>query len=189
MKLYFSPGLCSLSPHIVLREAGYQFDLEQVDIRAKKTKSGIDYWSINGKGQVPVLELDNGERLTEGAAIVQFLADQKLADQKPAAGLAPAAGTMARLRVQEWLNFIGTELHKTYSPFFRPTTPDAYKVLCKEYLAKRLEWVDRQLAGKQYLMGEQFTVADAYLFTVLRWSSRIDLDISQWPNRDCPGRC
>jgi Glutathione S-transferase, N-terminal domain len=123
MKLYFAPGACSLSPHIVLREAGYNFELEQVNNAEKKTKSGKDYWSINGKGQVPVLELDTGERLTEGPAIVQYLADQK-----PAAGLAPAAGVMDRYRVQEWLNFIGTELHKTFGPIFRPTTRQAFRL-------------------------------------------------------------
>jgi glutathione S-transferase len=177
MKLYFSPGSCSLSPHIVLREAGLKFDLEQVNNQEKKTKSGVDYWSVNGKGQVPVLELDNGERLTEGAVIVQYLADQK-----PDAKLLPAAGSMERLRVQEWLNFTASELHKVYAPIFRPTTPDAFKVLSKENLGKRLEWVNKQLAGKQYLMGDKFTVADAYLFTVLRWSQRIQLDLTPWPN-------
>ena len=177
MKLYFSPGSCSLSPHIVLREAGLKFDLEQVNNQEKKTKSGIDYWSVNGKGQVPVLELDNGERLTEGAVIVQYLADQK-----PDAKLLSPAGTMERVRVQEWLNFVASELHKVYAPIFRPTTPDAYKMLSKENLSKRLEWVNKQLAGKQYLMGDKFTVADAYLFTVLRWSQRIQLDLTPWPN-------
>ena len=177
MKLYFSPGSCSLSPHIVLREAGLKFDLEQVNNQEKKTKSGVDYWSVNGKGQVPVLELDNGERLTEGAVIVQYLADQK-----PDAKLVPAAGTMERVRVQEWLNFVASELHKVYAPIFRPTTPDAYKALSKENLGKRLEWVNKQLAGKQYLMGDKFSVADAYLFTVLRWSQRIQLDLAPWSN-------
>ena len=117
MKLYFAPGACSLSPHIVLREAGFNFDLEQVNNQEKKTKSGMNYWGINAKGQVPVLELDNGERITEGPVIVQYLADQK-----PASGLAPANGTMERVRVQEWLNFITSELHKTFGPIFRPTT-------------------------------------------------------------------
>lgn len=177
MKLYFSPGSCSLSPHIVLREAGLKFDLEQVNNQEKKTKSGVDYWSVNGKGQVPVLELDDGDRLTEGAVIVQYLADQK-----PDAKLLPAAGPMERLRVQEWLNFVASELHKVYAPIFRPTTPDAYKVLSKENLGKRLEWLNKQLTGKEYLMGDKFTVADAYLFTVLRWSQRIQLDLTSWPN-------
>jgi glutathione S-transferase len=126
---------------------------------------------------VPVLELDNGERLTEGAVIVQYLADPK-----PDAKLLPAAGSMERLRVQEWLNFTASELHKVYAPIFRPTTPDAYKVLSKENLGKRLEWVNKQLAGKQYLMGDKFTIADAYLFTVLRWSQRIQLDLTPYSN-------
>jgi glutathione S-transferase len=122
MKLYFSPGACSLSPHIVLRETGAKFELEQVDNRAKKTKSGGDFWEVNPKGQVPVLLLDNGEKLTEGPVIVQYIADKN-----PASGLLPAAGSMERYRVQEWLNFITSELHKSFGPIFRPTTPDALK--------------------------------------------------------------
>jgi glutathione S-transferase len=144
MKLYFAPGACSLSPHIVLREAGYNFDLEQVNNQEKTTKSGMDYWGINGKGQVPVLELDNGERITEGPVIVQYLADQK-----PASGLAPANGSMERVRVQEWLNFTTSEIHKAFGPLFRPTTPDAFKDISKENLGKRFDWLDKQLAGKQ----------------------------------------
>jgi glutathione S-transferase len=177
MKLYFSPGSCSLSPHIVLREAGATFELEQVNNQEKKTKTGVDYWSVNGKGQVPVLEFDNGDRLTEGPVIVQWIADQN-----PAAGLIPPAGRHERYRVQEWLNFTTSELHKVFAPLFRPTTPDAFKDISKENLAKRFEWIDRQLAGKQYLMGDQFTVADAYLFTVLRWSGRVKVDLSSYKN-------
>ena len=177
MKLYFAPGACSLSPHIILREAGYNFDLEQVNNQEKKTKSGMDYWTINAKGQVPVLELDNGERITEGPVIVQYLADQK-----PTSGLAPANGSMERVRVQEWLNFTASELHKTFGPIFRPTTPDAFKDLSRENLGKRFDWLDKQLAGKQYLTGNKFTVADAYLFTVLRWSPRVNIDLGKWPN-------
>jgi glutathione S-transferase len=177
MKLYYASGACSLSPHIVSREAGISLDFEQVDNREKKTKSGKDYWSINPKGQVPVLELDNGERLTEGPVIVQYLAEQK-----PGSGLLPPPGTIDRYRVQEWLNFVTSELHKTYGPIFRPTTPEEYKKISKENLGKRFDWIDQQLAGKQYLMGDKFTVADAYLFTVLRWSPRIELDVSKWPN-------
>jgi glutathione S-transferase len=177
MKLYFAPGACSLSPHIVLREADYTFDLEQVNNQEKKTKSGMDYWGINAKGQVPVLELDNGERITEGPVIVQYLADQK-----PACGVAPANGSMERVRVQEWLNFTTSEIHKTFGPIFRPTTPDAFKALSKENLGKRFDWLDKQLAGKQYLTGNKFTVADAYLFTVVRWSTRVDIDLGKWPN-------
>jgi glutathione S-transferase len=177
MKLYYAPGACSLSPHIVLREAGYNFDLEQVDNKAKTTKSGRDYWGINSKGQVPVLELDNGERITEVPVIVQYLADQK-----PACGLAPANGTMARVRLQEWLNFTTSELHKTYGLFFRPTTPDNFKVISKEHVGKRLDWVETQLAGKQYATGDNFTIADAYLFTVLRWSPYANINLDKWPN-------
>jgi glutathione S-transferase len=177
MKLYFAPGACSLSPHIVLRESGTTFELDQVDNREKKTKSGKDYWTVNPKGQVPVLELDNGELLTEGPVIVQYIADQK-----PASGLAPAVGTMERYRVQEWLNFVTSELHKSFGPIFRPTTPDAYKAISKENLGKRFDWLDGKLAGRQYLMGDKFTIADAYLFTVLRWAARVDIDLAKWPN-------
>jgi glutathione S-transferase len=177
MKLYFAPGACSLSPHIVLRESGATFELDQVDNREKKTKSGKDYWTVNPKGQVPVLELDNGELLTEGPVIVQYIADQR-----PASGLAPAAGTIERYRVQEWLNFITSELHKSFGPIFRPTTPDAYKAISKENLGKRFDWLDGKLAGRQYLMGDKFTIADAYLFTVLRWAARVDIDLAKWPN-------
>lgn len=176
MKLYYLPGACSLSPHIVALEAGVPLEYEEVD-RQKKTKSGKDFWGITAKGLVPVLEFDDGQRLTEGPAIVQYLADQK-----PAAGLAPPAGTMERYRLQEWLNFVASELHKTYSPLFRPTTPDEFKKLSRENINKRLEWIDRELAGKQYLMGDKFTVADAYLFVVLRWSPRVEIDLSKFPN-------
>jgi glutathione S-transferase len=177
MKLYFAPGACSLSPHIVLEEAGIAAETEQVNNQEKKTKTGKDYWSINPKGQVPALQLDNGEMLTEGPVIVQYLADQQ-----PASGLVPAAGSIERYRVQEWLNFITSELHKSFGPIFRPTTPDAYKTISRENLGKRFDWLDKQLAGKQYLMGDKFTVADAYLFTVLRWSPRVEIDVSKWPN-------
>ncbi len=177
MKLYFSPGACSLSPHIILRESGAQFDLEQVNNQEKKTKSGQDFWKINPKGQVPVLEVDGGAKLTEGPVIVQYIADKN-----PGAGLLPAAGSLDRYRVQEWLNFTTSELHKSFGPIFRPTTPDDYKKISKENLAKRFDWLDQQLAGKQYLMGDKFTVADAYLFTVLRWMARIEMDIAKWPN-------
>ena len=175
MKLYFSPGACSLSPHIVLREAGAKFDLEQVNNQEKKTKSGTDYWSINGKGQVPVLEFDNGERLTEGPVIVQWIADQN-----QTAGLMLLAGQPERYRVLEWLNFTTSELHKVFAPLFRPTTPDAFKDITKENLAKRFAWIDKQLEGKQYLMGDKFTVADPYMITELRWSGRVKVDRSPY---------
>jgi glutathione S-transferase len=177
MKLYFAPGACSLSPHIVLEEAGIAAETEQVNNQEKKTKSGKDYWTVNPKGQVPALQLDSGEMLTEGPVIVQYLADQN-----PASGLVPPAGSIERYRVQEWLNFITSELHKSFGPIFRPTTPDAYKTISRENLGKRFDWLDKQLAGKQYLMGDKFTVADAYLFTVLRWSPRVEIDIAKWAN-------
>jgi glutathione S-transferase len=177
MKLYYAPGACSLSPHIVLREAGLPFDLEQVDNKEKKTKSGQNFWDINPKGQVPVLELDEGGRLTEGPVIVQYIADKK-----SGAGLAPPCGTPERYRVQEWLNFITSELHKSFGPIFRPTTPDEYKKISRENIAKRYDWLDQQLAGRQFLTGDKFTIADAYLFTVLRWSPRVEIDLGRWPN-------
>ncbi len=178
MKLYYSPGACSLSPHIVLREAGMDFTLERVDLQAKKLKeSGADFLAVNPKGQVPVLELDNGERLTEGPAIVQYIADQK-----PASGLAPANGTMARYHTQEWLNFVTSELHKVFAPLFRPTTPDEFVKITKENLANKFAFLDKHLAGKQYLMGEKFTVPDAYCFTVTGWTKYKDIDLGRWPN-------
>jgi glutathione S-transferase len=178
MKLYFSPGACSLSPHIVLREAGLAFDLEQVDLKTKKTKVGADYLAVNVKGQVPVLELDGGARLTEGPAIVQYVADQK-----PASGLAPTAGSLERYRVMEWLNYITSELHKSIGALFSPTTPDAYKELVtKEQLPKKFAYVNQQLQGKQYLTGDNFSVADAYLFTVLNWTNFLKIDISEHGN-------
>ncbi|MBM3602142.1 MAG: glutathione transferase GstA [Alphaproteobacteria bacterium] len=177
MKLYFSPGACSLSPHIVLREAGLPFDLEQVDLKAKTTKAGADFTQINPKGQVPALKLDSGEVLTEGPAVVQYIADQK-----PASGLAPAAGSLDRYRVQEWLNFMTAEIHKGFSPLFRPNTPEDYKPIVKDALAAKFGILDKHLAGKSYLMGNQFTVADAYCFTVVGWSKYHKIDLAAWPN-------
>ena len=177
MKLYFLPGACSLSPHIVLRETGANFELEKVNLQEKKTGGGGDYLAVNPKGQVPVLELDSGETLTEGPVIVQYLADQTAG-----AGLAGAAGTMERYRVQEWLNHITSELHKNYSPLFRPNTPDAYKDIARENLSKRYDWINEHLGGKPYLTGDKFTVADAYLFTVTRWAPRVGIDAAKWPN-------
>lgn len=177
MKLYFSPGACSLSPHIVLREAGAKFDLEQVDNKTKKTKSGADFWQINPKGYVPVLELDDGQRLTEGPAIVQYVADKY-----PDAGLVPPCGSFDRYRVQEWLNFITSEVHKSFGPLFRDTTPAEYKSIAKENIAKRYGYLEKHLAQHQYLHGEKFGVADAYLFTVSNWMKRVGMDIGEWPN-------
>jgi glutathione S-transferase len=177
MKLYFAPGACSLSPHIVLREAGLHFELEQVDNKTKKTKAGADFWAVNPKGYVPALALDNGETLTEGPAIVQYLADQK-----PESGLAPKPGSLERYRLAEWLNFITSELHKGFTPLFKPNTPDDYKLIARENLANRLGYLDKQLAGKQYLMGDKFTVADAYAFTVVNWTNFQKIDLAPWPN-------
>jgi glutathione S-transferase len=177
MKLFYSPGACSLSPHIVAREAGVAIELEKIDNRAKKTASGGDYWQINPKGQVPTLELDDGDILTEGPAIVQYIADQA-----HDSGLMPPAGSRERYHVLEWLNFVTSELHKSFTPLFKPNTPDAYKAIVKENLAQRFDFVDQRLAGRQYVMGDQFTVADAYLFTVLRWSKIQHIDLSHWPN-------
>jgi glutathione S-transferase len=177
MKLYFSPGACSLSPHIVAREAGLPIELERVDNKAKKTASGDDYWQVNPKGYVPALKLDDGDMLTEGPAIVQYLADLA-----PQAKLIPAAGSKERYHVAEWLNFITSELHKSFSPLFRPNTPDDYKPIVKESLANRFNFIDKHLAGRHYLMGDQFTVADAYLFTVMRWTSVQHIDLARWSN-------
>ena len=177
MKLYYSPGACSLSPHIVLHEAGLAFDAVLASTKTHKLQDGTDFYTINELGYVPVLELDSGERLREGPAIVQYIADQV-----PDKQLAPANGTLARYRLQEWLTFIGTELHKGFSPLFNPATPDDYKPLVRERLLQRLQWVDGQLAGKQYLMGDQFTVADGYLFTVTNWTQPTKLDISGLAN-------
>ena len=176
-KLYFSPGACSLSPHIALREAGIGFEMEQVDLATKKTKSGGDFLKVNAKGQVPVLVLDSGDTLTEGPAIVQYIADQA-----PKSGLAPANGTIGRYHLQEWLNFVTSELHKGFSPLFRPTTPDAYKQIAKDNLAARFDILDKHLAGKKYLLGDGFSVADGYAFTVLGWGKYHNIDYAKWPN-------
>jgi glutathione S-transferase len=174
--LYFSPGACSMSPHIALREAGLSFELEQVDLGKKTTKSGGDFLKVNAKGQVPVLELDSGEILTEGPAIVQYIADQA-----PKSGLAPANGTLARYHLQEWLNFVTSELHKGFSPLFKPNTPDAYKQIAKDNLAARFDLLDKHLAGKKFLLGDGFTVADVYCFTILGWAKHHNIDFAKWP--------
>ena len=177
MKLYYSPGACSLSPHIVARELGLSIDLQKVNTKDKTMEGGGDFWKVNARGYVPVLELDNGERLTEGPAIVQYLADQK-----PEAGLAPKAGTLERYRLQEWLNFLTSEVHKQFSPLFKPNTPEDYKAIAKQNLATRFDWLDQQLAGRDYLMGKQFTVADAYAFVLLGWTKPTQIDLAKWPN-------
>lgn len=177
MKLYMKPGACSLASHIALCESGLPFDLVKVDLAAKKTEDGGDFFTVNAKGQVPTLALDGGGVLTEGPVILQYVADQA-----PAAGLIPAPGSMERYRVQEWLNFIGTELHKTFSPLFRPTTPDTFKATLKDLLAAKFGVLDARLATVPFLAGEAFTVADAYAFTVLRWAAPMGLDLARWPN-------
>jgi len=177
MKLYYSPGACSLSPHIVARELGIAVELKKVNTKDKTIEGGGDYWKVNARGYVPALELDNGQVLTEGPAIVQYLADQK-----SDAGLAPKNGTIERYRLQEWLNFLTSEVHKQFSPLFKPNTPDDYKPIAKQNIATRFDWLDKQLEGKDYLMGKQFTVADAYLFVLLNWTRPTQIDLSKWPN-------
>jgi glutathione S-transferase len=171
MKLYYTPGACSLSPHIVLHESGLAFDTVLANLKTHKLTDGTDYYTLNPKGYVPLLELDNGERLTEGPAIVQYIADQV-----PAKKLAPANGTMARYRLQEWLNFITSELHKGIGGMFNPAMPEEAKALMRAKGSSRLQWVNEQLEGKQYLMGDTFSVADAYLFTVANWAKPVGID-------------
>jgi glutathione S-transferase len=173
MKLYYSPGTCSLSPHIALREAGLPFELVLASTKTHRLADGTDYYSLNAKGYVPMLELDDGQRLTEGPAIVQYIADLA-----PATGLAPAAGTLPRYRLQEWLNFISTELHKGFAPLFTPGMPDEAKAMAKDKLMQRMTWVDSQLADRPFLLGDTFTVADAYLFTVAGWGRYVSVDFS-----------
>ena len=173
MKLYYSPGACSLSPHIVLREAGLEFTPVLASTKTHKLADGTDYYTINPKGYVPLLELDDGQRLTEGPAIVQYIADQ-VPDKK----LAPPAGTMERYRLMEWLNFISTEVHKQFSPLFSPALPEEAKEVFRQKVADRLTWVDSQLEGRDYLMGRDFSVADAYLYVVTGWSGAVGVDIS-----------
>lgn len=176
MKLYYSPGACSLSPHIVAQEAGVPLTLVQVDLKAKKTVDGADYLQFNAKGYVPLLELDDGERLTEGPAIVQYLADRA-----PQSGLAPPSGTMQRYRLQEWLNFLSTEVHKQFSPLFNPGASEDWKQAARGNLTRRFEWLSTKLQDTPYLMGEHFSAADAYLFTLLNWCSMTGVDLTRWP--------
>jgi glutathione S-transferase len=177
MKLYYSPGACSLSPHIALREAGLAFEPVLASTKSHKLQDGTDYYGINPLGYVPVLELDDGTRLREGPAIVQYIADQV-----PAKKLAPANGTLPRYRLQEWLTFIGTEIHKTFSPLFQPAMPEDAKKIFRDRLVSRFQWVDGQFAGKPYLMGDQFTVADGYLYVVTRWAKAMNIDLSSLAN-------
>lgn len=177
MKLYYAPGACSLSPHIALREAGLPFTLEKVDTKTKKTETGADFTAVNPRGYVPALQLDSGEVLTEGAAIVQYVADLK-----PEAEIAPKAGTLARARLQEELNFVATELHKGFAPLFNAAASDSAKSEAKEKLARRLGDVESKLAdGRSYLLGERFSVADAYLFVVTNWANHTGVALDAWP--------
>lgn len=177
MKLYLTPHACSLAVDIVARELALPLALEWVDVRAKKLRDGSDYYKVNPKGQVPTLQLDDGTFLTEGPVIVQYLADGK-----PGSALLPAPGTMARYRVLEWLNFVGTELHKGFTPLFRPATPQEYREIARQNLKSRFQWLDGVLAGQSFLTGSAFTVADAYCYTILMWSKLHDIDLAPWPN-------
>lgn len=177
MKLYYSRGACSLSPHIVLHESGLPFEVVPANLQSHQLADGSDYYALNSKGYVPLLELDSGDRLSEGPAIVQYIADQ-VPDKK----LAPANGTMERYRLQEWLNFITSELHKGVGGLFNAEMPDAGKTVIRDKAISRLQWVDAQLEGRSYLMGDTFTVADPYLFTVTNWTKGVGIDISGMPN-------
>jgi glutathione S-transferase len=177
MKLYYSPGACSLAPHIVAREAGLTVDLVKVDLSKHLTETGENFRAINPKGYVPAVALKDGSLLTEAAAIIQYVADQK-----PDAGLAPANGTIERYRLIEWLTFISSEIHKGFGPLWNPTTPDAVKNATKNRLATRFAYLDERLAKQPFLMGETFTIADAYLFTVVNWTNFHAIDISSYKN-------
>jgi glutathione S-transferase len=175
MKLYFSPGACSLHPHIALRETGLPFELVRVDTRAHKTSDGRDFYAINPKGYVPALELDDGSMLTEGAVI-----DQYIADQKPEAKIIPPAGTLERYHVQEWLSFIATEIHKAFAPLFGGS--DEAKDLARTKIAKRFDFVAKRLDEHPYLVGDTFSVADGYLFNMLTWTQHTGIDLARWPS-------
>lgn len=177
MKLYYSPGACSLSPHIALLEAGLPYDLVKVDLRAKKLENGDDYLKVNPKGQVPALALDSGELVTEGPVIVQMIADKASGKN-----LAPARDSAERYKLLEWLNFVGTELHKNFGPMFSPVLSDDAKAFFKDRVMGKFKYLDGVLAGHDYLMGKQFTVADGYLFTMLCWADRMKFDLSALPN-------
>ena len=177
MKLFLKPGSCSLASHIVLEETGLPYETEAVDLKTKVTARGADFTQINAKGYVPALVLDTGELLTEGPAILQYLADRV-----PEKKLVPADGTLERYRLQSWLTFIGTELHRSCTPFFSPASGDAWKAAAMANLERRLDYTNGELAGKAYLLGDGFSVADAYLFTVLSWMPYVKIDLSRWSN-------
>lgn len=175
MKLYYSPGACSLAPHIALKEAGLPHELVRVDLREHKLPDGSDFYAVNPKGYVPVLELPDGQRLSELAVILQYIADRNPGT------LAPAFGTLDRYRVMEWLNFIATEIHKGWGPLWKPNTPDAYKEIAIANVARRFDFIEPVLAKQPYLTGETFTIADAYLFTIVNWHKFLKLDLAKWP--------
>lgn len=176
LKLYYSPGACSLSPHIVLRETGIEHELERVDLKSHRTAGGEDYYGVNPKGYVPALRLDDGQVLTEGPAIVQYLADRA-----PGSSLAPPNGSAERYRLQEWLNFISTEVHKQFSPLFDPSCPPELRQAQVERIGRRFDFVEKHLAQHEFLIGKAFTVADAYLFTIVNWSGVVKIDLNRWP--------
>lgn len=176
MKLFYSPGSCAMSPHIVLSEAGVDYQLNRVDLSTKTTEDGRPLKEINPQDAVPVLLLDGGETLTEGAAIVQYIADQR-----PEAGLLPPAGTLARARVQQWLNYIATEMHKAHVPLFKTDYPQSSKDLAIASIKRAYDFVSAALADRYYLVGDEFSVADAYLFTIVNWHNFIGLDLTPWP--------
>lgn len=177
MKLYFSPGACSLGPHIALMEAGFKFEAKRVDLKTKEIAGGGDFYKINLKGYVPTLELDNGEIISEGAVILQYIADQK-----PEKNLIPKFGTFERYRAQEWLNYIATEVHKGFSPLWHPKFSEETKKIASEALFKKFDFLDNRFKNNSYLLGEQFSVADAYLFNVVSWTNFLKMDISQFKN-------
>ncbi len=176
MKLYYAPGACSLSPHIALLEAGLPFTAEKTDLKSKKTEKGVDFLTINSKGSVPALVLDDGQVLTEGPVIVQYIADQK-----PDSGLAPRAGTLARYRLMEMLNYISSEVHKSFAPLFNPASSAEVKSAALESVGKKFDWLSGHIGGNKFLLGDNFTVADAYLFTILGWTRHVGVDLTKWP--------
>ncbi len=175
MKLYYAPGACSLAAHIALQESGLPFSLERVDLRTHRTADGRDYYAINPKGYVPTLELDDASRLTEAAVVLQYIADRKPGT------LAPAFGSIERYRLMEWLNFIATEVHKGLGPLWKPTTPDAYKSTVLDAVGNRFDYIVKILGTQPYLTGSNFTIADAYLFTIVNWHNFLKFDLDRWP--------
>jgi len=179
MKLFYKPGACSLAPHIILRETGKAFTLEAVDLMTKRLGDGSDYLAINPKGQVPALQLDDGTLITEAVVIMQYLADSV-----PQKNLLAASGELSRYKTLEWLNYIATELHKGFTPLFRPDTPDEYKPTVRSLLEKKLSFVNGELASREFIAGDHFTIADAYLYNVLRWARAIKLEMGSLSNID-----